>query len=97
MTIDPSSICRVDDLEEKLSSPKSIQSQLQMTLKSQSLNFQMIKGLVSKRSKLDKEADEFNNLAVEDDVNEERDHNEEIVFVGASARVNGVSLRPSEL
>lgn len=37
----------------------------------------MIKGLVSKRSKLDKAGDEFNNLAVEDDVNEEREHNEE--------------------
>lgn len=48
-----------------------------MTLKSQTQAMQkgfsqLIKGIVSKKSKFEKAPDEFNALAVEDDVNEER-------------------------
>lgn len=57
-----------------------------MTLKSQSQKFQLIKGLVSNKSKFEKVLDEFNSLAIEDDVNEEREKNEEKAIQRSSVR-----------
>ncbi len=59
-----------EDLEEGIGSPKSA---LNQSVKSQTQKISIIKAINDARGRLMGKLDEFNTLAIEDDVNEERD------------------------